>query len=261
MPWHETVSSALASKVGYPAFPQAASDSGWAGAPVPPQEADDGLTAFWTSPRFIDASQALTRWHRVELHDPAGNIVADISGPDAFGRLTDTMRSRPDVTVWVPTAESTCVAVTVLDPQAVLEAAKEGPPPTVEPDEPRKPAYVRPVLEARCTGLEIQPPLPPWREKLIAPGSGETLAEQGRRFLSPRPRRSVVWWAWRWPVGWEFKPGRRAAGLRVVASVPAEGTVITLDGVRYQASWSFSALGHELLPMPEWLCQLLGRET
>jgi hypothetical protein len=46
MPWHETVSSALAGKVGYPAFPQYPSDSGWAGAPVPPQEADDGLTAF-----------------------------------------------------------------------------------------------------------------------------------------------------------------------------------------------------------------------
>jgi hypothetical protein len=214
-----------------------------------------------TSPRFIDASQALTRWHRVELHDPDGNIVADISGPDAFGRLTDTMRSRPDTTVWVPSAESTCLAALLLDQQAVLDAAKEGPAVKPEPDEPAKPAYVRPVLEARATGLEIVPPQPRVRERLIAPGTGESLAEQGRRFLEPRPRRSLTWWAWRWPTGWEFKPGRRAAGLRVVASVPAEGTVITLDGVRYQASWSFSALGHELLPMPQWLRPLLGKET
>jgi hypothetical protein len=228
---------------------------------VPPPPDEDGLTAFWTSPRFIDASQALTRWHRVALQDPDGHVVADICGPDAFNRLTDTMRSRPDVSVWIPVAESTCVAAVLLDQHAVLDAATEDAPPMVEPDEPRKPAYVRAVLEARATALEIVPPQPRVREKLIAPGTGESLTEQSRRFLSPRPRRALTWWSWRWPAGWEFKPGRRAAGLRVVASVPAEGTVITLDGVRYQATWSFSALGHELLPMPQWLRPLLGRET
>ena len=109
MPWVESVSAALAGMVGHPAFPQYPSDSPWAGQHTPRPQDEDGLTAFWTSPRFLDASQALTRWHRLELHDADGHVVADISGPNAFGRLTDTMRSRPDLTVWVPTSESKCV--------------------------------------------------------------------------------------------------------------------------------------------------------
>jgi hypothetical protein len=31
--------------------------------------------------------------------------------------------------------------------------------------------------------------------------------------------------------------------------------------VQYQASWSYTPIGHELMPLPEWLRPLLGKET
>jgi hypothetical protein len=147
------------------------------------------------------------------------------------------------------------------DLQALKMAAEEGPVPRAEPDEPQKPAYVRSVNEARAVALEVQAPLPAWREQLISPGSGQSMSEAGREFLAPKPRRSVTWYGWKWPLGWQFRPGRHAAGLKVVSALPCQGSVLTLDGVQYQTSWSYTPIGHELMPMPEWLRPLLGKET
>jgi hypothetical protein len=266
MAWFSSVQEALSAR-GMSAFPTRDRPADrWAGAPGEPEREPsdaDLLSQFWLSERFVNASQALTRWGHLRLLDADGRAVGDISGPrpDAFHQLTDLMRSRPDLSVWVPVGPQTCVAALLQDEAELLEAAKEGPPAKPEPGDPALPAYLRPINEARATALQIVPDLPPIREKLVAPGSGKSLSEVGKEFLTPAPRRQIRWFAWRWPPGWDFPHGRTGAGLRVVSSVPAEGTPLTVDGVRYQTSWSFSALGHELLPMPGWLCRVLGKET
>jgi len=78
MPWYSTVSEALAGKIGFPAIPT--QPDTWASAPIPPSEEPNELSQFWLSPRFLDASQALTRWGRLQLRDLEGNVVAaDVS--------------------------------------------------------------------------------------------------------------------------------------------------------------------------------------
>jgi hypothetical protein len=40
--------------------------------------------------------------------------------------------------------------------------------------------------------------------------------------------------------------------------VPCEGSRIVHDGVEYRVSWSYIALGREVLDCPEWLLELVG---
>jgi len=138
----------------------------------------------------------------------------------------------------------TCVGALLTDLQALREAAEEGPAVKPDWDEPAKPAYVRPVNEARAVPIEVQAPRPALREKVIAPsdGPGKSMSEVGREFLRPPARRSVTWYGWKWPVGWEFKPGRHAGGLKVVSAVPCEGSVLVIDGLKHQTSWSYTPI-------------------
>jgi len=41
--------------------------------------------------------------------------------------------------------------------------------------------------------------------------------------------------------------------------VPCEGSRIVHDGVEYRVSWSYIALGREVLDCPEWLLELVGK--
>ena len=43
--------------------------------------------------------------------------------------------------------------------------------------------------------------------------------------------------------------------------MPCEGSRIVHDGVEYRVSWSYIALGREVLDCPEWLLELVGKRA
>ena len=97
---------------------------------------------------------------------------------------------------------------------------------------------------------------------MISPGAdGRSLAEVGKEFLTPKPRRSLVWYGWQWPEGWSVKPSAYGPGIQLVDYLPCEGTRIDHDGVEYRVSWTFSPLGHELLNCPVSLLDHLGKRS
>jgi hypothetical protein len=50
-------------------------------------------------------------------------------------------------------------------------------------------------------------------------------------------------------------------GVELTDYVPCEGSRIVHDGVEYRVSWSYIALGREVLDCPEWLLELVGKRA
>jgi len=50
-------------------------------------------------------------------------------------------------------------------------------------------------------------------------------------------------------------------GVEPTDYVPCEGSRIVHDGVEYRISWSYIALGREVLDCPEWLLELVGKRA
>ena len=265
MPWYASVADALAANgarhsLGEVATTHAAPESAWAGHPVAEPVDDEvrELVAFIRSVRYQDAAAALGRWGRLALLDPERNVIAEVNDSTT---LTDLLRSRSDVTPWVPTdpgRPGQVIAAAVLDVSAFAAAARL---PAVKPgpDEPAKPGYVRHSGEARATAIEQLPPTPRIRSRLISPG--ESLAEVGAEFLRPPSRQTLCWYCWQKPEGWRFKPHARGIGLELANFVPAQGATIRGDETSYEVDWSFSRIGHELDLMPDWIAEKLGKRA
>jgi hypothetical protein len=260
----ETVSDALAANgarhsIGEHVLTAAPPAAAWAGFPAddPNAESRDRAT-FQLSARCLDATAGLTKWGQITLLGADREVIGEFRAGDS-GLLTDTLHSRPDAQAWVRCAPSTVLGAALLDWSALLEAATvpAGPHPS---DEPPQAPYVRPVNEARASGVERLPAPPRVRARLIAPGAdSRSLAEVGREFLEPKSRRSVVWLGWLWPEGSTLKPHAVGPGVQLVDYLPVEGTQFVRDGIEYRTSWSFTALGHELLDCPGWLLEGFGR--
>jgi hypothetical protein len=132
-----------------------------------------------------------------------------------------------------------------------------------EPADPRPGPWQRELAGTPIRVVEIVGPLPRMAAAVSAPGErgqawGEDLAAKLRR---AKPT-STIWLAWAWPLPegdkvWTLPAGRRVrAGVGLRAALPADSSVLELDGRRWRVSWGGS-LGRRL-PLPSWLAPQLG---
>ena len=259
MPWFSTIEAALASHgltnrpVGLPTRER------WAGE-APVDDVDEEAraeAAFWRSPRYLAANQALERWHVLALLDSAGLVVEEVRNSTDLGHI---LRSRPDTSVWIPCGEESGVSGWALtNVGSLVEHAKEDAAPPV-PDEPAKGRRTRDLFEARATAVQVTAPVPSWRSRQIGPG--DSLAQVGREFLAPPRQKVLSRYCWSYPAGWEPRPGATGVGLKTTAHVPADGSIIADNGgTRYAVSWSYCGYGRQMYDCPPWLLPRIARRA
>jgi hypothetical protein len=134
-----------------------------------------------------------------------------------------------------------------------------------EPADPRPGPQVRDLAAVELTLVEEQPPRPALASATTAPGErgqawGSDLAAKLAR---PKPLASSIFcWGWPLPFGvgprdWTLPVGRRVrGGVELLAAVPAEGAVLTIDGKRWRVRWGAYVARRQ--PVPEWLAPELG---
>ena len=258
MPWYSSLSEALRDR-GVPSTAPQPRER-WAGAVA----VDDGdeearaLVEFLRSPRYAAAAQELTRWHRLALRDANGTVVGEVDNSTDLGHL---LRSRPDLSAWIPCGPETgLLGFALTDAAALVEFSKDPAPPKSR-DDVDKGRHTKSPMEARASAIEIVPEQSRIRARLRVPGEAQTLSEIGAEFLRPRQQASMYWYCWRWPSpdGWQFRTASAGVGLKLAHYVPAEGSVISHDGRRFAVSWSYTGYGKQMYDCPPWLLQRLGK--
>jgi hypothetical protein len=163
------------------------------------------------------------------------------------------------------------LAAAAVDPPTRKRPPAAGPEPTSvpfggyrEPGDPRPGPPAREIFGVAVRLVEGTAHRPGRAAATTAPGErgqswGQDLADKLKR---PAALTSTIL-CWAWPQGegakeWDLPIGRRVrSGVELLACVPADGAVLTVDGAPMRVSWGAGLARRQ--PMPAWLASEFGK--
>jgi hypothetical protein len=232
-------------------------------------------------PAFAAGFGLLNAGFRAVACNASGTPFADAEPIGTIGRLRETWDKHPSAVAGAACGKEhnllglaltedgmEWLAATAVDPGTRKRPPAEPPAgasvePYREPGDPRPGPQAREVFAVRVTLVEVTQQRPGLASATTAPGErgrswGEDLAAKLAR---PKPMfSSILCWSWPAPVGskeWDIPVPRRVrAGVELVACVPGDGSILTVDDRHWRVSWG-AGLARRMA-LPSWLAEALG---